>query len=135
MKKTTTNCTKWANFLSKSLFYETVTLSCSSHLQRWSIEYSKAAIWKPSLFPLQTRAKRNDYQSRWLFIHIPKSSNLSLYPCVRTFCNANRNEEVMAESIHLTQTWSRNVIRDDIQGMEGGNDHISLLLDASKQTI
>lgn len=34
-----------------------------------------------------------------------------------------------------TQTSSGNVIRDDIQGMEGGNDHISLLLDASKQSI
>lgn len=69
----------------------------------------------------------------WLFLGIPKSSNLS--PCTRTFWNANRNEEAMAESIHLTQTWSRNVIRDDIQAMEKGNDHISLLLDASKQSI
>lgn len=77
-----TNCSKWPNFLSWSHFCESLTLSCSSHLQRWSIEYSKAAIWKTSLFPLQTPAKRNEYQSSWLFIHTPKSSNLSLYPRV-----------------------------------------------------
>ncbi len=79
--------TELANFLFWSNFFENLALWIGdivmqqSYSQR-SIEYSKAAIWKPSFLSKHGQSGMNT-NLHGLFIHISKSSNLSLYLRVR----------------------------------------------------